>query len=90
MMNLQDIKDPSFLKDLNKQELVQLSADIREFLVDSDRQCAIWMAVWYRPLMGDVPDIPAWSSEQLGRLENLRRQLLTDMESDIRQLLKVK
>ena len=38
MMNLQDIKDPSFLKDLNKQELVQLSADIREFLIEKISQ----------------------------------------------------
>ena len=35
MMNLSDIKDPSFLNDLSTKELVELSNDIRTFLVES-------------------------------------------------------
>jgi len=35
MINLSDIKDPSFLKDLTNKELVELSKDIRTFLIES-------------------------------------------------------
>jgi 1-deoxy-D-xylulose-5-phosphate synthase len=34
-MNIVDIKDPSFLKEMNVQDLEQLSKDIREFLIAS-------------------------------------------------------
>ncbi len=35
MINLSDIKDPSFLNDLSTKELVELSKDIRTFLIES-------------------------------------------------------
>ena len=34
-MNIKEIKDPKFLKDLNNEELETLSKDIREFLIES-------------------------------------------------------
>ena len=34
-MNIEDIKDPSFLKQLNNSELQELSDDIRQFLMKS-------------------------------------------------------
>ncbi len=33
-MNINEIKDPKFLKKMNKNELISLSQDIREFLID--------------------------------------------------------
>ena len=33
MFNIEDIKDPSFIKQLNKKELEALAADIREFII---------------------------------------------------------
>lgn len=35
MINLYDIKDPSFLKKMNIKELTELACDIRKFLIDS-------------------------------------------------------
>ena len=35
MINLNEIKDPLFLKDLTKEELVVLAKDIRTFLIES-------------------------------------------------------
>ena len=35
MINLSDIKDPSFLNDLSIKELNELSSDIRTFLIES-------------------------------------------------------
>ncbi len=34
-MKITDIKDPKFLKKLNEKELIKLSSDIREFLIDN-------------------------------------------------------
>ncbi|MBR0461374.1 MAG: 1-deoxy-D-xylulose-5-phosphate synthase [Erysipelotrichaceae bacterium] len=34
-MDIKEIKDPSFIKKLNKKELVELAKDIRSFLIDS-------------------------------------------------------
>lgn len=35
MTNIKDIKDPSFLKEMDEKQLTQLANDIREFLIDS-------------------------------------------------------
>lgn len=37
-MNIYSIDEPSFVKNLNEEELVQLASDIREFLIES---CAV-------------------------------------------------
>lgn len=55
--------------------------ELRKYIQALDKQCLVWMATWYQPVMGiNAVPIGQWSNSQYNRLNSRRLLLLNDLD----------